>query len=149
MREIIFFANNKTMTKSEPSKATQQLPGLITKPEVIDSLTKLYPSINPSIIRNYIDRHIDKHIKTIRTSQQGWADYYIHENAAFRRNFEQYIEATRRSNEFRKKNPGNDLSWGGKPRRQSKPKKVAATGKVHTGPRGGKYVIRKGQKVYL
>ena len=26
---------------------------------------------------------------------------------------------------------------------------AAATGKVHTGPRGGKYVIRKGQKVYL
>ena len=36
-----------------------------------------------------------------------------------------------------------------KPPAEKKKPPAAATGKVHTGPRGGKYVIRKGKKVYL
>jgi hypothetical protein len=34
-------------------------------------------------------------------------------------------------------------------KKKSSSKPAAATGKVHTGPRGGKFVLRNGHKVYV
>lgn len=41
-----------------------------------------------------------------------------------------------------------DTMFGERPSRKSKTKTVKGR-KVHTGKRGGKYIIRKGRKVYL
>ena len=49
--------------------------------------------------------------------------------------------------------PGEEQTGGGKRKAGGKKKNgkksAATTGKVHTGPRGGKYVVRGGKKVYL
>jgi hypothetical protein len=37
----------------------------------------------------------------------------------------------------------------GAAKKKSSSKPAAATGKVHTGPRGGKFVLRNGHKVYV
>ena len=131
----------------EPDVTTD---GTITRTGMINSLKTEFPSTNTSIISDYINAQKIK--PGLR--KDGWDAYYIHKKAAFRKNFEQYAQLEKAKNAFStkhqqpNKNAFSEFGGGAKAKKTAANKKPP-TGKVHTGPRGGKYVIRKGKKVYL
>jgi hypothetical protein len=111
--------------------------------------------INPEN-RQRISDFLDEEMRLLKASKE--QTIRDKKTGRFNRYRTGIVENTKRIfNIFQPKKSQENKVGGAKSKKNSKkaaPKKKssskpAATGKVHTGPRGGKYVIRGGRKVYL